>query len=100
MIVGNIAGFDFIFEHNGQKYKIPNDRRGYHIPDDVDMVGFNKMLKILVPPAPKVVPSVEKYVDIMEIDLDKVNEKKIKPLKGVKIKKDRRKKLIEHFHPK
>jgi hypothetical protein len=114
MIVGNIAGFDFVFEHKGQKISIPNDRKGYTVPDDIDINGFKNMLKVLVPPVPKPIPKpVERQIEVLEIDLDKVevkevNEEEIKPRKtkkgkplcGVKIKKERRAKLLSEIYSK
>jgi hypothetical protein len=111
MMVGNIAGFDFTFEHKGQKISIPNNRKGHIVPDDIDINGFKNMLIILVPPVPKPIQKpIERQIEVLEIDLDKVEikeeeikprkTKKGKPLNGIKIKKEKREKLLSEIYSK
>lgn len=98
MKVVNVAGFDVKFEKEGRVYRVPNDGRLHPIPDKCFYEdNFQGLLRVIIPPQPvkQIIKKMEcfnkKNVDvnepnIKEIIIDKVEEKKNKPLKGKKIK--------------
>jgi len=96
MKVINVAGFDVKFDKNGRTYSIPNDGLLHVIPDECFYTdNFQGLLRVIVPPQP--VKQVLKTIDtpkfdineptIKEIIIEKIEEKKSKPLKGVKLNK-------------
>ena len=92
MIVVNVAGYPFAVNYNGGVITIPFDNKSYTVPDDL---GTFRELRILVPPQPI---QQENVINVDEKILDeaKDNEKiKKKPLKGIKIKKTKRNKILK-----
>lgn len=98
MKVVNVAGFDVKFEKEGRVYRVPNDGRLHPIPDKCFYEdNFQGLLRVIIPPQPvkqivkKMEGSNKNNVDvnepnIKEVIIEKVEEKKNKPLKGKKIK--------------
>jgi len=96
MKVINVAGFDVKFDKNGRTYRVPNDGLLHVIPDECFFEdNFQGLLRVIVPPQP--VKQVLKTIEtpkfdineptIKEIIIEKIEEKKSKPLKGVKLNK-------------
>jgi len=96
MKVINVAGFDIKFDKNGQTYKVPCDGLLHIIPDICFFEdNFTGLLRVIVPPQP--VKQILKTIDspkydinepsIKEIIIEKIEEKKNKPLKGVRLDK-------------
>jgi hypothetical protein len=92
----NVAGFHIKFEKFGKTYKVPNDGLLHVIPDECFFEdNFNGLLRVIVPP--QSVKQVLKTIDtpkfdineptIKEIIIEKIEEKKSKPLKGVRLSK-------------
>jgi len=98
MKVLNVAGFNLKFERNDRIINIPADNQLHAIPDDYFFAGesFDGMLRIVVPPITvkpiiKQMEKENKSIDIndptiKEIVIEKIEEKKNKPLKGKRIK--------------
>jgi len=104
MKVVNVAGFDVKFEKDGRTYFVKNDSQLHQIPDKCFYEdNFQGLLRVVVPPLTvrqvvKKMETKEKAVDvndqtIKEIVIDKIEQKKNKPLKGKKIKPKIRSKL-------
>ena len=96
MKVINVAGFNVKFDKNGRTYNIPNDGLLHVIPDECFYTdNFQGLLRVIVPPQPvkQVLKTIEtpKYdinePSIKEIIIEKIEEKKNKPLKGVRLDK-------------
>jgi hypothetical protein len=85
MKVINIFGTNFVFEKFSKLYSIPYDGYVYEIPDECIKDDLNGILRVIVPPKPKVVNNIQE-IKIEELKNDK-------PLKGKKIKSELRKKL-------
>ena len=125
MLVVNIVGFPYKLKlRNGQTIIVPNDNQPHEVPDEIAENKFDNVFHVLVPPKPKnYIPIMnvnvlnetnQKVSQIIEIDLSNdikiedntkvdvnpVEEIKIEidkpPLKGVKIKKAKREKLIKN----
>ena len=97
MKVINVAGFTVRFEKNEKTYNIPNDGLLHVIPDECFYTdNFQGLLRVVVPPEP--VKQILKKMDeskqdinepeIKEIIIEKVEEKKNKPLKGIRLDKN------------
>jgi len=97
MKVINVAGFLIKFEKFGKTYAIPDDNQLHFIPDDCYFTdNFQGLIRVIVPPisTKQIIRRIEsnnKPIDInepniKEIIIEKVEEKKNKPLIGVKIK--------------
>lgn len=95
MKVINVAGFDVKFEKNGRTYRVPNDGLLHVIPDECFFEdNFQGLLRVIVPPqqVKQVIKQIEtpkfdvNEPNIKEIIIEKIEEKKSKPLKGVRIK--------------
>jgi len=93
MRVVNISGIPFSAKYNGGVVVIPFNNMAYDVPDDFGLFGE---LRVIIPPAPVAEPMDESVVEITDDDLQnaKTNVKNEKPLKGVKIKKNKRKKIL------
>ena len=96
MKVINVAGFTVKFDRNGRTYRIPNDGMLHFIPDECFYNdNFQGLLRVIVPPQPvkQILRTIENTKcdinepTIKEIIIEKIEEKKNKPLKGVKINK-------------
>ena len=121
MVVVNIVGFAYKLNlRNGKTIVIPFDHQPHEVPDEIANNKFDNVFKVIIPPQPKVPfvsPAIEKAREIMEIRLEeppKVEDKpkvevetvtEVKeeiskpPLKGIKIKKGTRAKLIKKGKP-
>lgn len=95
MKVLNVCGFDMKFDKDGVTYKVPNDTKLHFIPDKCFYEdNFTGLLRVIVPPQPvkQVIKQMEfpkfdvNEPNIKEIIIEKIEEKKNKPLKGVRIK--------------
>jgi hypothetical protein len=103
MKVINVAGFNVRFEKDGVIYNIPYDNHLHVIPDKCFFEdSFQGLLRVIIPPisTKSIIKQIEsnKTIDInepniKEIIIEKVEEKKNKPLIGVKIKKNIRSSL-------
>jgi hypothetical protein len=102
MKVINVCGFDMKFDKNGRTFRVPNDNLLHVIPDECFFEdNFQGLLRVIVPP--QQVKQVIKQIDapkfdvnepnIKEIIFEKIEEKKNKPLKGVRIKSNLRSSL-------
>jgi len=102
MKVINVAGFDVKFDKKGKTYRVPNDGLLHVIPDDCFYQdNFQGLLRVIVPPLP--VKQIIKTIDtpkidinepkIKEIIIEKIEEKKNKPLKGIRLDLEVRTKL-------
>lgn len=96
MKVINVAGFTVKFDKNNKTYTIPNDGLLHVIPDECFFTdNFQGLLRVIVPPQPvkQVLKTIENSrvdinePEIKEIIIEKIEEKKNKPLKGVRIDK-------------
>ena len=121
MVVVNIVGFPYKLKlRSGTSITVPNDNMPHEVPDEVGENKFDNVFQILVPAKPKViepirfVQPVQKVPEIIEIDLgdshvvedskivdtipinEVIIENKQTPLKGIKIKKAKREKLIKN----
>ena len=99
MKVINTAGFEVKFEKNEKTYRIPDDGLLHFIPDECFFNdNFQGLLRVIIPPVEvkKVIKEIEiiksdfNEPEIKEIIIDKIQDKKEKPLKGIKIKKELR----------
>lgn len=93
MIVVNVAGYPFAVNYNGVVITIPFDNKSYPVPDDL---GTFRELKILVPPKPQLLQQ-DNVINVDEKVLDEAKDNhkiKKKPLKGIKIKKKKRNKIL------
>ena len=97
MKVINVAGFTVSFDKNGKTYRIPNDGLLHIIPDECFYQdNFQGLLRVIVPPQPvkQVLKTIENpkadinEPSIKEIIIEKIEEKKNKPLKGVRLNKN------------
>lgn len=104
MKVINVAGFDIKFNKDDKIYFVPNDGKLHIIPDKCFFEdNFQGLLRVIIPPTPvkhvvKKMNTSTKSVDvndptIKEVVIEKVEEKKKKPLAGKKLKPSIRKKL-------
>lgn len=95
MKVINVAGFDVKFDKNEKTYRVPNDGLLHVIPDECFFEdNFQGLLRVIVPPIPvkQVIKQMEApKLDInepktKEIIIEKIEEQKNKPLKGIRLK--------------
>jgi hypothetical protein len=104
MKVINVAGFDVKFNRNGVDYYIPNDSKLHIIPDECYYIdNFQGLLRVIVPPVP-VKQIIREFTGnrsidineptIKEIIIEKIEEKKNRPLVGKKIKPKIRKQRL------
>ena len=104
MKVVNVAGFPVKFEKDGKEIRVPNDNQLHIIPDQCFYEdNFQGLLRVIVPPMSvqqvvKKMNTPTKNVDvndptIKEIVIEKIEEKKSKPLAGKKLKASVRKNL-------
>ena len=106
MLVANTIGYDFSFKYDGKQGKgvitIPFDYKPYKIPDDVDITQFKELKEVVVVDKSGEIQKEElkqpisdttNYSDDIKnfpkTSLEKKDDKP--PLKGVKIKKNKRK---------
>jgi len=91
MLVANIIGYDFSFKYNGEKgkgvIKIPFDQKPYIIPDDIDLTQFKELKEVVVVDTSGKIKKEPTPVDEQNVEKKETE----KPLKGVKIKKRKRK---------
>lgn len=122
MVVVNIVGFHYKLKLRSGEIVIPYDGQPHEVPDEVAESKFDNVFKVLVPPKPKYVEQpiviqtvneLKKAPEIIKIDTKESVETKIEakienvpltenneeikkpPLKGIKIKKGTREKLIK-----
>ena len=104
MKVINVSGFPVKFEKEGKEYRVPNDNQLHMIPDVCYFQdNFQGLLRVIVPPilvqqVVKKMNTSTRIVDvndptIKEVIIEKIEEKKSKPLAGKKLKSSVRKSL-------
>ena len=85
MEVLNVAGYEFAVKYDDKIYTFPYDGRVYYAPDGL---GEIKGLHVVVPPE----KNESNVVELTDTDIENAKDNK-KPLKGIKIKKEKRTKL-------